>query len=464
MEPKVSPRVRTIQAAIILTPLAYGTVHPLPVALFQVAAYVVFGFWLVERWQRTGTWHHARSPLLLIGFAAVSLGLFQLVPLPHWLVGWLSPGTHRWGHAGLETVGIDPGSWLSLAVVPWATQQGTLWLGALVCWFAVIQDEAGDPRTARRIVRTMAFTAIALASLGLLQYFTGATAIFWIGAEHPNFHASLVNPNNAAGLLTLGTMAILAITLTTSPERRALWTLGAVVTAGSAVLSLSRGGIGILFFSLAILGWLTLTKGAQGEQKKLWFRAAPVGFGVVLLAFVAWVGYTDVVGELRTVHGDTELNGRVPVWIDAVTSMSPDFPIFGIGYGNFEAVYPAYQSQAASVRYTAVENEYLHALLEGGLIGALLALSALTIILRRVHGLFTGRRHLGLSAPMAAGLLGILSHMMLDFPLHVGGPALWIVATAAIVMGRSTSGREPRQQHQPGHLSGPGPTAATTGP
>ncbi len=424
-----------LQAAIVLAPLAYGTVHALPVALFQTSAYALFLWWGMDTARKQGNWRHLHDPLLVIAAGAIALGGLQLIPLPHSILALVSPGTGYWAIESLEAMGIEPPVWRPISLAPHLTLGGILWIAALAAWYAIAREAAGNRETARSVLATMALSGAGLGLLGLLQRFTNAQAIFWIDKPRDGFFSAFVNPNNAAGLLTLGTMACLAMTATADAQKRPLWGGAAVLAAGGAVLSLSRGGIGVLVFALVLAVWLTSLRATEGDKRPVWMRLGPLYFGVALTAFVAWVGWTDVIGELGTVRQDHGLNGRVHIWADSLAGIVPRFPLFGPGYGTFEALYPAYASRYAAVTYTALENEYLHALVEGGFVGAGLAGAAVFVIARRMRTALRRRTNSRARPFMVAGTCALGVHMLIDFPLHLGGPALWILTTGALAMG-----------------------------
>ena len=418
-------RRRVLETSLVAAPLAYGTVHPLPVLLFQLAGFALLGASLAAARQRPGGWDRLRDPLLLTGVAAVAWGLLQLVPLPWFALKAVAPGTAHLLVAD-PAAHIPVPAWHGAGVVPWFTERSVVWIAAMTAWYGVALLEVRRRADVAAVVRALALAGIVVAVLGIAQKLTGATRIFWIGIERRDFFATFVNPNNAAGLLTLATCACVAAAFRhrrTSP----VWLFGGLLTASAAALTLSRGGIGILVFALVLL-MAGLRKSDAPARRGL----ALVTIGAV--AFVLWVGATEVVGELATLEKDSgTLNGRTDIWRTTLR-MVPDFWLFGVGYGNFESVFPAYFDVPARVRVTAVENEYLHALVEGGIVGAALAGFALIALVRRIRETF--RRRGSPTLALAAGIAALLVHMCIDFPLHVGAPALWLGVAAALIRPR----------------------------
>jgi O-antigen ligase len=437
-----------ILTALVVFPLLYGTVHPFPVLSFQLCAYFLFGWWAIDTYRTSRTWDHLNDPLLRIGALALGLGLLQLIPLPVPVLAYLSPGTYDLVTLQPET-GLESFRWHSLAVVPWAVEQGVLWLAALIAWYAVLQAEVKTRRGAVAVARTIAAAGIGLAFIGLFQEMSGTRSILWLGLERPQFYATYINPNNAAGALTIATLACLAsASVTARKSQRPLWYAGALICATSAMFSLSRAGVVVLIFALLITAFWThrASQGEAQQQSRTFVPLALIGATVLL---VAWIGSTELLGEFEKVkHEGQNLNGRTDIWKVALLSMFPDYPLFGAGFGNFPEVFPVYQEGPVRVHIQAAENEYLQALLEGGLAGALLVGWALAILGKRIRQTVQSARRMGLGIPFAAALSALMLHMLVDFPLHVGGAALWIVVGVAMVSRPAASQLSPSEQPQ----------------
>ena len=70
----------TICTAIVLSALAYGTVHYWALALFGMGGVLIIFFWIADGW-RLGTLRISKNALQLPLLGLVVLGLFQLLPL-----------------------------------------------------------------------------------------------------------------------------------------------------------------------------------------------------------------------------------------------------------------------------------------------------------------------------------------------------------------------------------------------
>ncbi|MDQ3820372.1 MAG: hypothetical protein M3362_22195, partial [Acidobacteriota bacterium] len=106
----------TLCIAVVLSTLAYGTVHYWALALFQLGAVSIVILWVVDAW-RTGALRLSRNPLQLSLIGLILLGLFQLLPLR-------SPA------GAAEALSVAPVS--SLSLNPYSTRLVLVQIGALL--------------------------------------------------------------------------------------------------------------------------------------------------------------------------------------------------------------------------------------------------------------------------------------------------------------------------------------------
>jgi O-antigen ligase len=121
--------------------------------------------------------------------------------------------------------------------------------------------------------------------------------------------------------------------------------------------------------------------------------------------------------------------GRARVWADTLR-MASAFPVAGTGFGTFSAAYPAFRSPDVRFFYSHAHNDPIQVAAEGGVPGALLLVVLVVSVLRAVFRGLTGG--LGIvGAGVAAGLVGVLLHSLVDFDFHIPANA----ATAAVLAG-----------------------------
>lgn len=223
-----------------------------------------------------------------------------------------------------------------------------------------------------------------------------------------------------------------------------LCTLAVIVILTALVFTLSRGGFSAAFAALFFMAWLLWPQsrevgkresGRAGERwGQLWTK---LGRAVCLLGFlsvpVIYLEYPEVFG--RFLQTPQEMDTGRPVVYTATLALWRDFPFLGVGLGNFREVFPRYQPPAAGqVFYDYTHNDSLQLLAETGLIGFLLLVWGVFAVLRRAARSWprvTGEHRLWL-AGIFAGIVALLLHSLVDFPLHIPSNALLFVTLLAL--------------------------------
>jgi O-antigen ligase len=110
-------------------------------------------------------------------------------------------------------------------------------------------------------------------------------------------------------------------------------------------------------------------------------------------------------------------------------------PVLGVGLGNFETAYPGYQSFPSDLWIDYAHDDYVEAIAETGVVGAVLIFSALVLFRRLAfrdcgQWLRSGGSWIRLGA--ALGCCGLLVHSLFDFNLHIPANAAWFAVLAGI--------------------------------
>jgi|GEM_PF-5608698 len=166
----------------------------------------------------------------------------------------------------------------------------------------------------------------------------------------------LLNPNNLAGFLILGTFSSLALfERATGPVRKG-FLLGAVILAGAVYSTHSRAGI-VCLAGGAILGVYLNAPGLSKAEPSP-FTRKPVLFGASILTIGAgfWLGP-------KWLQPDAD---KLRILSQASTAIR-DFPLVGIGRGSFESVSPRYVLDSGGMSQTHIENFLLSWCIEWGI-------------------------------------------------------------------------------------------------
>ncbi|QHI99037.1 O-antigen ligase domain-containing protein [Xylophilus rhododendri] len=246
---------------------------------------------------------------------------------------------------------------------------------AAACW--VLERVLLPAATAAMALRVLAVQCIAalicLASLAWRYYgmdfrnMLPANAIPW--AQAVAFAVCLLMPAALAGRVRPGTRAF-------------LW-LGVALGGATVLASLSRGAYGIFFW----MGWLLAARWRDVHGRWPWGRLSVLGAAFCLALAAVWCVPGDPLrlrlaekeisqAETHSVF-DTSLGTRMYLWTMAWQGLK-DSPWMGVG--ETERMYrikhageelpPAQREGLAYVRTMGhVHNQYLHAALDGGILG-----------------------------------------------------------------------------------------------
>jgi len=380
-------------------------------------------------------WRLTRVPLtrsLALGLACataiVLVPLWQLLPLPQALAMGGAARTQIASDLAQAVVAL-PGVQASLW--PRATEQA-LWslLPALALFLGALTLPAPWRRRLLQLVLGLALASAAFAFFQL-SLPDGSPLLLYTSWGR-NFGGLFVNPNHQGSALAIG--GVIACALFIEGRHRAVddegghrhWLYAFLAAAclamvplanGSAAVLLALTGLIAVFVLLGTLGGAGLVRGRSGL-----LRLVALGL-VVAITLASALAWRQVDVDRRDIASQTLLAGR-------------QYAPLGTGVGSFVPVFAQSQDlrQARSEQINHAHNEYAQWWLEGG-VPALLALGiglgvfawAGWKVLTRVQS----RRLRAVAAPAWAGLLVLLVHSLVDFPLRT--PAL--MATAGLLAG-----------------------------
>jgi hypothetical protein len=415
-----------VAGATVGSALLIGAVHPWTIA--AVAAAVAMAFVLLGQPAVAGL--RSLPALTLVGLAGVCL--LQDVPLPMGVLARLAPCTADVWTRALLPAG-DSIAWAPISLDPGATAVEALrWLtyGLLFANVTAISARRGAAWGELVLVGAGLVTALTTVAHGLL----GATRAF--GVYMPTFSPApwhvgpFLNPNNLSGYLNLATLAGFGLLFRHSRAIPA-WAIGLALATmiGVSVTSGSRGGVGSLIVGLALFAFLI-----RGRIRMRQSSAGPVGaavcVGAVALSLLA--AGPQTAKELFERGADKLL---IVVW---TAPMIRDFPVFGIGRGAFESVFPAYRQSGGNFVFTHAENFVAQWVCEWGAIVAVVSLALLGWSFRPSR---LGVRRSSLAAGIFSGMLALLLQNLVDLGLEVPGVCIGLVVGIGAVWGDRTRHR-----------------------
>jgi O-antigen ligase len=418
----------TICVAIVLTTLAYGTVHYWALAVFTISAAGLIAFWAVDA-------AVLRSALVAVNrlqwpiLGLIILGLVQLLPLRDYDDGGLSLSPVR-----------------ALSLDPYATRLVIFQVSALLIYFVMTTMFVDTPRRLKALVRTVAIFGFVMAAFGLTQSFTtDGTRVYWFRQlTQSQAFGPFINRHHFAGYMELALAMPLGLLVSGALEsyKRPLYAFAVVVMAMSLVATNSRGGIislgAEIFFVLVVggFGWRRKKDQprAQRIRSALVRGAAAMAIVLVLLGGALLVSGPEVFTRfLGTPVAEDPTQGRAHFW-NVTLDVIKAHPLLGSGLGSFSVIYTRYDTRNGIFRLEQAHNDYLQTLSDAGILGGLLGIAFIVILFRRgfarrdTHDKF--RRSVTTGA--LAGCFAALVHSFFDFTLHTTANALLFVILCAV--------------------------------
>lgn len=416
--------------AIILSALAYGTVHYWALALFFLGAVTILVLWLVDGWN-LGSFRISRNVLQLPLLGMFLLGVFQLLPLRHPEV------------AGTNSIPLVS----SLSFDPYSTRFILVQLAAFTIYFAAVLIFTDTPKRLRLLVRTITVFGFFLAIFGLTQSFTSPDKIYWI-RELPQSQAfgPFINRHHFAGYMELALALPLGLVFTGAieKEKKFIYLFAAALMAVALIMTNSRGGIisllAEILFLVATMGLGRRHKKKGSEERTPRIKSAAMKAGLALaLVFALFGGVVLLGGEdaltriVGSVNTDDPTTGRAHFW-GVTIDIIKNHPLIGTGLGAFGVVYTGYDSRNGMYRLEQAHNDYLQTLSDGGIVGALIGLFFVVSLFRMGFTRRDSRDDFrrGVATGALAGCFAVLVHSFFDFTLHTPANALLFLVLAAL--------------------------------
>jgi tetratricopeptide (TPR) repeat protein len=457
-----------LAGVVFFAPWFMGGRHPLGQLVLVSIICGTSGAWTFRQClaaKRRWPWCGA-EPLLA---AALVLIVIQLIPLPEWLLGKLSPSLGDvlplWTTQAEGPLNL--GRWSQLTLMPEATRGGLVMFMAYAMLFLVVVQRVRDEADVERLLRWIALATAGMAVIGVAQFLLSNGKFLWV-YEHPFRHTGnavkgvFINENHFAHFLALGIGPLiwwLQSSRTNSKKGRAHrhdhseskarglrdevssaasgghrrrgkpknlghgWmtskgrstpqvekmalaiAMGLVAFAG--LLTFSRGGVIVLFLATVVCVGLYARASLLGKKSLALLAAVALLVGAALLIY----GSEHLAREMASIGAGSldEIDAgaaRRKLW-RADFEAFMHYPLLGTGAGSHAEVYPTYYAEYSAVEYTHAESGYVQILLENGALGAAWLLCALATV---GYWCVRGLRHAGskrITACMVAIVAGL---------------------------------------------------------
>jgi tetratricopeptide (TPR) repeat protein len=315
---------------------------------------------------------------------------------------------------GLSWIGNIP---FTISYDPGSTYQQIMVGVAVVATF--LAARLAGPSTLRPLAIATVASALLLTFEAFIHRAFHADAVFGIYTPRfavPRLLTPLMNGNHLGGFSVLGALISAGLAASARPQSRIGWLLASIACAITAVLSLSRGAIGALFFGFGALGaWLLAARSRRREA------VLPAALGAAALAGVTlFFGLGPFLQRFENQGFD-----KLAVAARGLRLLDGSNWWLGVGRGAFSAAFAS--QEGTRVRYTHPENLPVQWLTEWGVPVAVALLVTVTIALLTRLRSSTDALVSGVCIALAALSL----QNLVDFSLEMAG----IVVVASALLG-----------------------------
>src|SRR5258706_13662555 len=276
--------VLTICVAVVLTTLAYGTVHYWAMAIFALSASGIVCLWCVDGLVLRSV-QLSRNVLQWPLLGIIVLALIQLLPV-----------------RAADNAGLSLSPVRSLSLDPYSTRLFLVQVTALLIYFVATLIFIDTPRRLRTIVRTITIFGFLLAMFGLTQSFTSdGTRVYWFRQlTQSTAFGPFINRHHFAGYMELAIALPLGLLFSGSVEsyNRRVYAFAAVMMGVALIMTSSRGGIISLAAEILFLAVVAGPGVARGERRPRAqrVRSALMRAGLALGLIAVLIGGAIAVG------------------------------------------------------------------------------------------------------------------------------------------------------------------------
>ncbi len=441
---------------IVFTPLAFGTVEAWSLAFMEITSCLTLVLLIIKNLKNNEALLSVPALMPLVLFLGYIL--FQIIPLPFFIVKFLSPGAAA---INQHAPGVSENSWIPLSIHPKATLSEFFRFASYAAFYVLTVQLLKNRVYLKTTILVITIFGALLSFSSILQFYLTNDMALWF--RHVPKNSMIVGPyichNHYAGLMEMIFPVVLAffffhrprlhnpsviksIIEILSQEKANIHILiggAALLIVTSVFVSLSRGGMISLSLSLVFFIWLIF-------RRKISRGNTFLIFAIILLTTmsVAWFGWDQIFerfAKLKDAQGVIH-ESRLDFWKDS-RHIITGFPLTGSGMGTFFDIYPTYQTINPGIDLAHAHNDFIELAAEGGVIGFILAMSFIIALYFKTYKVFLTRRDaysVYIYMGSITAILSILIHSFVDFNLHIGANGLWFFFMAGLAVSAANTG------------------------
>ncbi len=448
---------------LVFAQLAFGGVHVWAYTVFEITVLLLFFLYICNH---VLSRHRARkglrgkvgitlqwvvSPLNIFFALIISLIVIQLIPLPPFIVKFVSPHTFEIKKNVYElssVPGDSANAWMNLSLYNFATCNELIKLLTYAALYFMIINTVRDRKRIKILIYVLVIMGLFQVLYGVAQTYSSSQKIWWWTNDYGRgwVTGTYINRNHLAGFLEMVIPLCMGFMIANLKRRKRIQGFRDWVSSGE-----ERSKI-ILLFSMGLpLGLGLLLTGSRGGiisfgicmffmALLFLFKSGYRKYGIIAICLCLLIlGYGLHVGVEKTVKRFEHL-GNLYDRLEVAKSVIPmilDFPILGIGCGNFVHTYPGYALSRYSGRVSLghAHNDWVEMTAELGMAGACLVILALVVYLTKIIKLWLWRGDsfaVGIGAGVIAGVVSISIHSFFDFNMHIPANPMALSSILAI--------------------------------
>jgi O-antigen ligase len=393
-----------LKSLILLSPLPFGCVgriwSPLFYLVLVIVSFLAFSFITLPGKKDVFL---DEKKVRFIVYVLFGFILFQVLPLPRFLLGVLSPRTLEI----MDVMKSSPPSFQSVSVLPAETLGFGMRLFALVLFLFVFLRIKLEKKEMVSLIHTIILSGAFQVILGILKLFQGNTFfyLFFHPDPEPGSHltGTIVNPDHVSFYLEmifpLAAALLLAKLVFINPgasfrekwsaflaDKRpaVLYTSAIVLSAAGILLTGSGTGKIVLFLSLFLLGSFAFYFSEPRHLR----RRVRVVFALIITAIILIGLQYNLATVMEPGYGNMDY---FTCWSNT-TKLFSGFPLLGAGFGSFKYIYFLYDTESSGW-ITHTHNDWLETFSEGGLVGGFLFFLAIGWVLVSLYRSWLPRRN-----------------------------------------------------------------------